>query len=76
MEIPIANNFNELAEMDFADYGDRAAYLHIRDTFPRFSAITLNGDKKKEEQTAEMAKEMRLRGWIGFFWGAGNSDGG
>ena len=31
--IPIANTFGELVEMDFADYGDFATFVHIRDAF-------------------------------------------
>ena len=38
-KIPIANTFNELVEMDFVDYVDYATFLHIRDTFSRFSVI-------------------------------------
>ena len=56
-KIPISNTFNELVEMDFVDYGDRAAFLHIRDAFSRSPVIIFLGAKKKEEQTAEMAKE-------------------
>ena len=38
-KIPIANTFNELVEMDFVDYGDRATFLHIQDTFSRFPVV-------------------------------------
>ena len=44
-KIPIANTPIELAEMDFADYVDFATFLHIRDTFPRFSVIVFMGAK-------------------------------
>ena len=37
--IPMANTFTELAEMNFADYGDHATLLHIQDTLSRFPAI-------------------------------------
>ena len=35
-KMPIANKFRELVEMDFVDYGDYAAFLHIRYTFRDF----------------------------------------
>ena len=38
-KIQIANTSSGLAEMDFADYGDLAIFLRIRDTFSRFPAI-------------------------------------
>ena len=37
--MPIANTFSELVEMDFSDYLDLSTFLHIQDTFSRFSAI-------------------------------------
>ena len=46
-KIPIANTLNELVEMDFADYGDLSTFLHIRDTFSRFSAIVFRGEKER-----------------------------
>ena len=49
-KIPIANTFGELAEMDFADYGDCAAFLRIRDAFPRFPAIVLRWLKRKKNK--------------------------
>ena len=53
---PIANTFSELVEMDIVDYGDYAAFLHIRANFSRFRAAIFTGAKKKGEQTAEMAR--------------------
>ena len=38
-KIIIANTSDELVEMDFADYGDLATFLHIRDNLAIFSAI-------------------------------------
>ena len=49
-KIPIANTFDKLVEMDFADYGDFATFLHIQDTFPRFSAIILWGVNRKQNK--------------------------
>ena len=40
-EIPIANTFDELVEMDFVDYGDFATFLRIQGAFPRFPTIIL-----------------------------------
>ena len=71
--LPIANNFNELVGMDFVDYGNQATFLHIRDTFSRFPLITFTGTKKKEEQTAEMAKETVISEWVDFL-NTGNND--
>ena len=56
-KIPIANTVNELVEMDFGDYGDYAAFLHIRDTFrdspPSFfrnkEAVRTNGGDGKRK---------------------------
>ena len=55
-KIPIANTFNELVGMDFADYGAYAAFLHIQGDFFAISCHHFTGAKKKEEQTAEMAR--------------------
>ena len=74
-KIPIANTFSELVGMDFVDYGDRAAFLRIRDTFSRFSAIIFSGAKKKEEQTAEMAKESAISEYVAFLGDTRNNDG-
>ena len=65
-KIPIANTFIELVEMDFADYGIHAAFLHIQDTFSSFSVVIFMGTKKKEEQTAEMVKERAISERIAF----------
>ena len=62
-KIPIANTFSELAEMDFVDYGDFAAFLHIQDTFPRSPVIISIGAKKKEEQTDEMVRGDAISNW-------------
>ena len=45
-KIPISSAFNELVEMGFVDYGDYAAFLHIQDTFSRFSVGVFTGAKK------------------------------
>ena len=66
-KIPIANNSNELVGMDFVDHGDQATFLHIRDTFSRFSVITPMGIKKKEEQTSEIVNENAIPKRIAFF---------
>ena len=66
-KIPIANTFSELVEMDFVDYGDHATFLHIQDTFSRFSVIFFLGTKKREEQTAEMVREAMISNWIAVF---------
>ena len=66
VKILIANNSNELVEMDFADYGGQATFLRIRDTFSRSPFITFMGTKRKEEQTAEMMKEHVISERIDF----------
>ena len=38
-KIPISNTSNGLVEMDFADYGNFATFLHTQATRSRFSAI-------------------------------------
>ena len=58
--IPIALAFIELAEMDFVDRGDYAAFLHTQGAFSRFSAIVFPGTKKKEEQPGEIESEGKL----------------
>ena len=45
-----ANTFNGLVEMDFVDYGDLSTFMHIRDTFSRFSAIAFLGTKRKRNK--------------------------
>ena len=65
-KIPRSDTLNELAGMDFADYGDSATSPHIHDTFSRFSAIVFLGAKKKEEQTAEMAGGV-ISDWVAVF---------
>ena len=42
--------FNELVEMDFADYGDFGTFLRARDTFLRFSVIVFMGAKRKKNK--------------------------
>ena len=49
-KIPIANTFNEPVEMDFADYGDHATFLHIRDTFSRFSVVIFRVPRKRKNK--------------------------
>ena len=54
--------------MYFVDYGALATFLHIQDTFSRFSVISFWGTKKKEEQTAEMVKESAISDRMAIFW--------
>ena len=49
-EIPIAHTFAESVEMDFVDYGNHAAFLHIQDTLSRFPAIISAGAKKRKNK--------------------------
>ena len=55
--------------MDFVDYVDYATFLHVRDTFSRFSAIIFLGGKKREEQTAENGERKCDFGTECFFFG-------
>ena len=78
-KISIANKFSELVEMDFADYGDLSTSQHIRDTFPRFSAIACMGEKT-EEQASGIVRESAISNWVEVFGApgiiAGNKDAG
>ena len=65
-----------LAEMDSAYYGDYAAFLHIQETISRFSVGVFTGAKKKDGQTAEMARESAISQWLAVFGGAWNYFGG
>ena len=47
--------------MDVVGYGDYAAFLHIRDTFSRFSVTAFIGAKKKGEQAAETVRGAVIR---------------
>ena len=38
-KIPVSDTFDELVEVDFADYGGYATFLHIQDTFSRFPFV-------------------------------------
>ena len=53
--------------MDFVDYGGHATFLHIQDTFSRFSVIRFLGAKKRDEQTAEMVRETVISNWLAVF---------
>ena len=53
-KITTADTFDEIAEMDFVDYGDVETFLHLRDTFSRYSWVTFIGTKKGWEK--RMAK--------------------
>ena len=62
--------------MGFVDYGGFAAFLHIKDAFSRFAAITFTGTKKKEDQTEDMVRgKSDFELGIGV-WGARNYHGG
>ena len=54
-KIPTSNTISELVEMDFVDYGDYAAFLHIRGTF-RDSPYRYFRAKKKGDRTAETVR--------------------
>ena len=45
--IPISGTFNDLAEMDFVDYGVGGTFLYMRYTFSRYPMITFIGNKKR-----------------------------
>ena len=40
---------SEFVEMDFVEYGDYAEFLHIRDTFSRFSVAVFIGTEKRAD---------------------------
>ena len=58
IEIPIADAINELVEMDFADYGGYATFLHIRDNFSRFSAIIFFYERKRKNKRRKWRKKV------------------
>ena len=51
--------------MGFADYGDYAAFLHIRDAFSRFPVSVFIGAGERE--TSEMARESAISHWLAVF---------
>ena len=53
---PIANNFGELPEMDFSEYGDFAKSVRIRDTF-RVSRLLFLWEPERK-----MGKRRKLLG--------------
>ena len=54
-KIPIANALSELAEMDFAGYGDFATALRIQDAFPCFPPIVyIRGRRGKQNKHREL----------------------
>ena len=71
-KIPISNTFDGLVDMDFVDYGGYANFLHIRDSFSRFSVVVRTGAKRKGVETAEMFREAAISHWMAAFGGAWN----
>ena len=59
-EIPMTNTFSDLVELNFVDYGGYAAFLHIHDTFSRFSVAVFIGAKKDVGHTSEMALDTAI----------------
>ena len=68
-KIPISNTINDLVGMDFVDYVDHATFLHIQDTFSRFSVIIFLGTKKKERTNGGNGERKCDFGMDGFFSG-------
>ena len=68
-KIPIASNYNELAEMEFADRGDYASlFSHSRHFFSRFPVIVFFvGNKENVGTTAEIAKGCAIPDRISIF---------
>ena len=52
-KIPIATAFSELVEIEFADYGDYAAFLRILYTFSRFPVVVFTG---RRQMTCKLQK--------------------
>ena len=52
-KIPTSDAFSELVGMDFVDYGDYAAFLHIQDTFSRFPGIIFRGGSKRKNKRTQ-----------------------
>ena len=48
---------DELAEMNFADYGRQAAFPHLPDTFPRYSVIVLLVVRKGRQMADKSADD-------------------
>ena len=58
-KIQIPDTCNELGGMDFVEFGYRAAFLHIRDSFSRFPATPPSG-RKKETQSEEEVRDFTI----------------
>ena len=65
--IHASRTLNELVDMDFVDGGEDATFLHIQDTFSRYSMITPACARKKRGETAENAAHAVLTNWVSFF---------
>ena len=66
-KIHVSGTSNVLAEMDFADYGDGANFLHSQDTFGRYYTITFIVGVEKKGRTTDKAARAALPNWISFF---------
>ena len=60
-------SFGELAEMDFADYGDFATFVRIRGNFHVSRLLLLWGGTKKEGRVAEMVLANVMPNWLAVF---------
>ena len=60
-KIPISDTLSGLVETDFVEYGDCAAFLHIRDALSRFSVAALTGSKKKATELRKWPAKRRFR---------------
>ena len=67
-KIIISNTFSELVEMDFVDYGDRAAFSTRSRHILAISRIGIYRGFEKGWRNAEMARGKVISNWSAAFW--------
>ena len=65
-KIPISKTSNEIAEMDFVDYGRDATRPRVQDTFAQYVRITFIGARKHMEETSGNVAREVLTNWVCF----------
>ena len=66
-KIPIANTFNELVEMDFADYGGSCDIFAHPGYFSRFSAIVFFRNEEKVRTNSGNGQGAMISNWVAVF---------
>ena len=65
-KIPIDNAFIESVATDFVDSGEYDTFLHIYDTFSRFSVSVFSGDGGRRTNIGN-GRETAISNWIAVF---------